>query len=402
MHRRERAMLYHVGALIIAVSLLLPCQGRAGAIEVFVGYADTARLPLPLGAFPTPWLGDPGILDVGHAAGQIFDAGAIRIDNNTGAPLTVDKVTVDGFGTGKRFSLWGSFTIPAGMKAILTQTLVGADSFFDTSDETFRACCTPLGVGVAPFPHVHLRMGSQALTFGDVTHVLDTQGFDGGDLPPGHTNESHPWTRTTPLPERTAQDVDGDGMTDLVWHHSTTGAVLVWLLDGAAPPFAMTLGTLADLGWQIVGVGDVNGDGKADLVWHHSTTGAVLVWLLDGAAPPFAMTIETVADLGWQIVGVGDVNGDGIADLVWHHSTTGTVVVWLLDGAAPPVVIELDTLADLGWQIVGVGDVNDDGKADLVWHHSTTGAVLVWLLDGAAPPFAMTIGTLADLGWQNK
>jgi len=26
--------------------------------------------------------------------------------------------------------------------------------------------------------------------------------------------------------------------------------VLVWLLDGAAPPFAMTLGTLADLGWQ--------------------------------------------------------------------------------------------------------------------------------------------------------
>jgi hypothetical protein len=62
----------------------------------------------------------------------------------------------------------------------------------------------------------------------------------------------------------------------------------------------MTIGALADLGWQIVGVGDVNADGKADLVWHHSTTGAVLVWLLDGAAPPFAMTIGALADLGWQ------------------------------------------------------------------------------------------------------
>jgi len=101
------------------------------------------------------------------------------------------------------------------------------------------------------FPKVHLKIRGKAMTFGDVTHVLDTKGFDGSAIPPGNTNESHLWSLMTPLPEFTTNDVDGDGATDLVWHHSPTGAVLVWLLNGAAPPFPMTLGTLSDLGWQI-------------------------------------------------------------------------------------------------------------------------------------------------------
>src|SRR5262245_40862557 len=207
MKRRGRTMQYQLFALIIVVGLLLPCQVMAGAIDVFVGYVDNAHPPVF--SFPTPWLGDPGILDVGHAAGQPFDAGAIRIDNNTGAPLTVDNVTVDGFGTGRRFSLWGSFTIPTGMKAILTQT--SALQNFDTSEETLRPCCSPLGDGVGPFPKVHLKIRGKAMTFGDVTHVLDTKGFDGLEIPPGNTNESHPWSLTTPLPKFTANAVDGDG-----------------------------------------------------------------------------------------------------------------------------------------------------------------------------------------------
>src|SRR5262244_3257917 len=128
MRRRERPRKYQVLAILV-IGLWLPCQVMAAGIDVFVGYADSVR---PSVFFPTPWLGDPGILDVGHAMGQIFDAGAIRIDNNTGAALTVDNVTVDGFANGARFSLWGSFTIPSGMKAILTQT-VGEN--FDTSDQ---------------------------------------------------------------------------------------------------------------------------------------------------------------------------------------------------------------------------------------------------------------------------
>src|SRR5262245_58414 len=148
MSRREGLRKYQIFAIMV-LGLWLPCQVMAADIDVFVGYADNVR-PSPF--FPSPWLGDPGILDVGHALGLIFDAGAILIDNNTGAALTIERVTVDGFGNGASFSLWGAFTIPSGMKAILTQTTL--EENFDTSDQFLpgHECCTPLGNGVEPFP----------------------------------------------------------------------------------------------------------------------------------------------------------------------------------------------------------------------------------------------------------
>jgi hypothetical protein len=35
---------------------------------------------------------------------------------------------------------------------------------------------------------------------------------------------------------------------------------------------------LADMNWDIRGVGDFNGDGKPDLQWHNQSTGDVAVW----------------------------------------------------------------------------------------------------------------------------
>jgi len=327
----------------------------AAGIDVFVGYADTER---PSVFFPAPWLGDPGILDVGHAMGQLFDAGAIRIDNNTGAALTVDNVTVDGFANGASFSLWGSFTIPSGMKAILTQTDEASENF-DTSDRTSRPCCTPLGFGVEPFPKVRITIGGQTMVFGDSVHVLDTKGFDIVDLPPGETNESFQWRLigtaggqgVVAVAAPTAGDINGDGKADLIWRHATTGQVGVWLLNGATIAGAGMVEQVTDLRWQIVGAGDVDGDGKVDLVWRHATTGQVAVWLLNGATITGASVIAQVADLSWYIAAVGDVDGDGKVDLVWRHTTTGQVAVWLLNGltiAGSGWVAQVD---DSGWQI---------------------------------------------------
>jgi len=55
-----------------------------------VAYGDNLR---PSGFFPTPWKGAPNTLFIGN--GPTFDAGAIRLDNPTGAPLPVDNVSVD-------------------------------------------------------------------------------------------------------------------------------------------------------------------------------------------------------------------------------------------------------------------------------------------------------------------
>jgi hypothetical protein len=90
--------------------------GSGGALAVSVGYADNLRANP---SFPVPWQGSPNVLFLG--SGPSFDAGAIRLDNLSGSPLTIDSVVVDLGRPGPTFNLWGSFTIPAQSSAILTQ-----------------------------------------------------------------------------------------------------------------------------------------------------------------------------------------------------------------------------------------------------------------------------------------
>jgi hypothetical protein len=72
-------------------------------------------------------------------------------------------------------------------------------------------------------------------------------------------------------------------------------------MNGTTIATAATVAQVSDLGWQIARVIDVNGDGKADLVWHHTTTGQVTVWLMNGAQILQAVEVAQVGDLGWQL-----------------------------------------------------------------------------------------------------
>src|SRR5262245_52892130 len=91
-------------------------------------------------------------------------------------------------------------------------------------------------------------------------------------------------------------------------------------MNGPTIATVATVEQVSEPGWQIVRIADVNGDGKADLVWHHTITGQVTVWLMNGPTIATVATVAQVSDPGWQIVGIADVNGDGKADLVWHHT----------------------------------------------------------------------------------
>lgn len=154
-------------------SLLLQSGGSSSpnpALAVSVGYADNLRSNPN---FPVPWQGSPNILFLG--SGPTFDAGAIRLDNNSNAPLTIDNVTVDLGRPGPTFSLWGSFTIPAQSSAILTQT---GEFNFDTSDFPITGCGQTLPPTETRIPTVTITIGGVATPFKDTGHILDTGGFD--------------------------------------------------------------------------------------------------------------------------------------------------------------------------------------------------------------------------------
>jgi hypothetical protein len=176
----------------------LAASAQAGTVTVFTGYADNLR---PSGFFPTPWLGDPGVVSQ-TPVGESLDTGAIRIDNSGSSAITISNftVTMNG-GGGPTYNIWNSLTIGAGQDGIFTQT---ASYNFDSSD---NSTASPAGgidgsaagsngiggcsstaaaqtlAGIAAFcagrqPIVSFDIGASHFSFNDSGHILDTGNYD--------------------------------------------------------------------------------------------------------------------------------------------------------------------------------------------------------------------------------
>jgi len=100
-------------------------------------------------------------------------------------------------------------------------------------------------------------------------------------------------------------DFDTDGDNDLVWRHRETGHVMAWLMSGRSQVIDrwITPNVISDLDWRIVSVIDANGDMKPDLVWHHATTGLVIIWYMDGLSQTSDRVLSEIVSVNWKIVG---------------------------------------------------------------------------------------------------
>ena len=202
-------------ASLVGLALLACLTVHAGTITVYVGYADNLRAS---GFFPTPWLGAAGVVSQ-TPAGESLDTGAIRIDNNTGAAITISGMTVT-LGGGQIFSIWSPLVIPNGDIGIFTQT---ASYNFDSSDfgvfgggpvnvdatHPLGGCTNPanstqVAQCLAYEPLVAFSMDGTPTSYSDSGHVLDTFGYDLINLPPpgGDGNESINWNLIGTTPTR--------------------------------------------------------------------------------------------------------------------------------------------------------------------------------------------------------
>jgi hypothetical protein len=197
-------------------------------------------------------------------------------------------------------------------------------------------------------------------------------------------------------------DFNGDGKPDLLWRNSSTGQNVIWFMDGDNPIGYGWLATIPPAwGWQIVGVGDFNHDGKPDILWRNSSTGANVVWYMNGATQTGAEWIPTISDTTWQIMGVGDFNHDGKPDILWQKSDTVQIAIWYMDGVTPTGTAWLPTVApNTGWQLMGVGDMNSDVSPDLIWQNPTSGLNAAWYMDGANQIGVGLLPNSTDLHWQ--
>ena len=74
------------------------------------------------------------------------------------------------------------------------------------------------------------------------------------------------------------------GMADLIWQHDS-GLLAVWYMDGATMVDAAYLNpSSVDPNWRTAGTGDFDRDNNVDIVWRHSMSGAVAIWLMNGTS----------------------------------------------------------------------------------------------------------------------
>ena len=115
------------------------------------------------------------------------------------------------------------------------------------------------------------------------------------------------------------------------------------------------LRAVADMNWQVAGIGDFDGDGKDDILWRNGTTGENYVYPMDGLSIKATEGyVRTVADQSWRVAGVGDFDGDGKADVLWRHAASGQNYLYPMDGTTiKPSEGYLRTVPAGNWSVVG-------------------------------------------------
>ena len=163
-----------------------------------------------------------------------------------------------------------------------------------------------------------------------------------------------------------------EGQSDIVWHNSATGETQVWIMNGhRIVRRATVLGEngnaiLIAAPWTIVGANDMDGNGRADFVWHNSATGETQIWFMRTHRIERRATVHgengrpALVGLPFRIAGTNDFNRDGIADILWHNSATGESQIWFMNPptpATPPSIkrrVTVDAAGDGGGALVGL------------------------------------------------
>jgi hypothetical protein len=181
-----------------------------------------------------------------------------------------------------------------------------------------------------------------------------------------------------------------DQRPGLFWRNRSTGQVSTWLLSGATVLDTRPLGIdrVPDTNWFVAATADFTGDGYTDVLWRNGVDGSLALWALQNndVVGTQYLSIRTVADPNWKIVGAADLDRDGSADIIWQHQTQGWLAVWFIRGTTVVRTSSLDIpqVSSNNWQIAAVVDLNNDGYPDLVWREKTQGWLAAWYLRGTA------------------
>jgi hypothetical protein len=187
-------------------------------------------------------------------------------------------------------------------------------------------------------------------------------------------------------------DFNGDGSTDLIVYNESTHQTAAWIMNGTTVIGWNVL--LTDPDWKVTATADLNGDGKTDLLLYNTSSGRTAAWLMDGYTATFGKVL--MSDPEWQLTAMADLNGDRTADLIWTNASTGETAAWLMNGTK--VIASTILLTASNWKLIAAADLNGDQMADLIWYDASIGRTAAWLMNGYTAVVGKVL--LTDPDWK--
>jgi len=361
-----------LGMLVLTfAAVVVAPAGRAHAaanVAVQVGYADNLRAN-PAN-FPTPWEGAPNVTYGGCdvPGGCTFDAGAVRVINNTGVDVHVDYIHVS-FGTCV-YDIW-RHDVPLGPNGqyIVTQTINSfsagctSDGSFDTSDigpngANWAGNCNQSGV----VPLVTVSIDGVVGNFPDTGKILNTGGVDGASC--GMGNESQQWAPVgsvscpgsilTLAPPQQHQAVGSQASVTANYVNSCGDP-----LQGAPIAFKVAGGPNAG----VSGTVPTDAAGNATFTYTGTSSGTDTVGS-STTNPAGTITSNNVSVI-WDVLLTGEAYGLKSSGLVGISPTphAGPVATTGASSSAPPCVVTISGLISAGTLCANVSTaVNPDSS----------------------------------------
>lgn len=122
-------------------------------------------------------------------------------------------------------------------------------------------------------------------------------------------------------------DFNGDGKIDVVWTSSKRD---IYFWTGNGNGFSSAKVGTYPAGWKIVGATDVDGDGMTDLLFHNASARQFSYRIMNGNTTRRSRLIGGVGS-GYTVATAGDFDGDGKADVAWTSSRRD-IYIWLGNG----------------------------------------------------------------------
>ncbi len=221
-------------------------------------------------------------------------------------------------------------------------------------------------------------------------------------------------------------DLDGDGLTDLVYLYAgEAGAIAYWLRNNGAgsfqaPVLAINSNAFGGLPGCVAQTADLNNDGNADLVYSCAvSTGAyVYRWMGNGdgtfQAPSVGVNTTGYGSFLGYVPHLVDINGDGVLDAVFTLTDASGVYVYrwqghgngsFFDTVSALVAKATDTGGWAGYSATWA-DLNGDGLSDLIYYNaSSKGAFAqLWRGKGVIPDRLTTVsnatGTMHQVNYK--